>query len=106
MRQGLDGLIYLVTQSEDGGLFMTALILSNSDSDRPIAGAVSFILVHEKLVTIRYISAIADNLVAGTLRVVIGTRILGVVGVQNLHDDMKTEGKAYQTLLCVEGEAA
>lgn len=59
----------------------------------------------QQQVTIRYIAAISDNLVAGTLRVVIDTRVLGVVGVQNLHDDMKTEGKAYQTLLCVEGEA-
>jgi SPP1 family predicted phage head-tail adaptor len=60
----------------------------------------------QQQVTIRYISAISDNLVAATLRVLVGTRILNVVGIQNLHYDMKTEGKAYQTLLCVEGEAA
>lgn len=60
----------------------------------------------QQQVTIRYISALSDNKVAATYRVVIGARILNVVGVQNLHDDMKTEGKAFQTLLCVEGEAA
>ncbi len=41
--------------SEDGGLFMTALILANSDSDRPVADVVTFVLAREKLVTIRYI---------------------------------------------------
>ncbi|HEX3808363.1 MAG TPA: magnesium transporter CorA family protein [Rhizomicrobium sp.] len=41
--------------SEDGGIFMTALILSHTDSDRPVAGVVTFVLAHEKLITIRYI---------------------------------------------------
>lgn len=59
----------------------------------------------QQMVTIRYIAALADNDFATTLRVLIGTRILNLTGVTNLHDDMKTAGKAYQTLLCVEGEA-
>src|SRR5690606_11519262 len=29
---------------EDGGIFMTAQVLSNTDSDRPIADVVSFVL--------------------------------------------------------------
>jgi len=41
--------------SEDGGVFMTALVLSNADSDRPIADVVTFVLAREKLITIRYI---------------------------------------------------
>ena len=40
---------------EDGGFFMTALILSQSDTDRPLADVVSFVLAHEKLITVRYI---------------------------------------------------
>jgi magnesium transporter len=41
--------------SEDGGAFMTALVLSNADSDRPIADVVTFVLARDKLITIRYI---------------------------------------------------
>lgn len=41
--------------SEDGGLFMTALILSNSGTEKPVAGVVTFVLAREKLITIRYI---------------------------------------------------
>jgi len=40
---------------EDDGIFMTALILANSESDTPRADVVTFVLAHEKLVTIRYI---------------------------------------------------
>jgi len=40
---------------EDGGVFMTALVLANSDSDRPVADVVTFVLAREKLITIRYI---------------------------------------------------
>ena len=41
--------------SEDGGVFMTALVLSQADSDRPIADVVTFVLARDKLITIRYI---------------------------------------------------
>lgn len=41
--------------NEDGGVFMTALVLSQADSDRPIADVVTFVLARDKLVTIRYI---------------------------------------------------
>ena len=41
--------------SEDGGLFMTALVLSNTDSERPGADVVTFVLAREKLITLRYI---------------------------------------------------
>jgi SPP1 family predicted phage head-tail adaptor len=60
----------------------------------------------QQKVTIRYIGAIADNAVAAAMRVIIGSRTMNVSGIQNLHDDMKTEGKAFQALYCVEGEAA
>ncbi len=41
--------------SEDGGLFMTALVLANSESERPVADVVTFVLARDRLVTIRYI---------------------------------------------------
>jgi len=41
--------------SEDGGLFMTALILANSGTEKPVADVVTFILAREKLITLRYI---------------------------------------------------
>jgi magnesium transporter len=39
---------------EDGGYFMTALLLGNSDTDHPVADVVTFVLAREKLITIRY----------------------------------------------------
>ncbi len=36
-------------------MFMTALVLSKADSDRPVADVVTFVLAREKLITIRYI---------------------------------------------------
>jgi magnesium transporter len=41
--------------TEDGGVFMTALVLSQADSDRPIADVVTFVLARDTLITIRYI---------------------------------------------------
>jgi magnesium transporter len=40
---------------EDGGIFMTAIVLANTDGDRPISDVVSFVLAHERLITVRYI---------------------------------------------------
>ncbi|MBV9903018.1 MAG: magnesium transporter CorA family protein, partial [Alphaproteobacteria bacterium] len=40
---------------EDGGIFLTTLILSNMETDSPVADVVSFVLTQDKLVTIRYI---------------------------------------------------
>lgn len=39
---------------EGDGLFMTALVLSNSGTESPVAGVVSFVLIRNTLVTIRY----------------------------------------------------
>ena len=41
--------------SEDGGLFMTGMILANSGTEKPVADVVTFILVREKLITLRFI---------------------------------------------------
>lgn len=40
---------------EEGGLFMTAPVLANTDSERPGADVVTFVLAREKLITLRYI---------------------------------------------------
>jgi magnesium transporter len=40
---------------EDGGIFLTALVLSNVETDNPVADVVSFVLTQDKLVTIRFI---------------------------------------------------
>jgi len=40
---------------EDGALFLTAMILSNAETDSPAADVVSFVLTQDKLVTVRYI---------------------------------------------------
>ncbi|HEY2070793.1 MAG TPA: magnesium/cobalt transporter CorA [Rhizomicrobium sp.] len=40
---------------EEGGTFMTALILTNADTDNFSADVVTFVLAHDRLITIRYI---------------------------------------------------
>jgi magnesium transporter len=40
---------------EGAGTFMTATVLANSDTEQPIADVVSFILVRDKLITLRFI---------------------------------------------------
>jgi len=40
---------------EDDGIFMTGLVLSNTETERPVADVVTFVLARDKLVTVRYI---------------------------------------------------
>lgn len=40
--------------AEAGAIFMTATVMSRMDSDLPLAGPVTFILIGERLVTLRY----------------------------------------------------
>ena len=40
---------------EEGGVFMTALILQNAETDQFSADVVTFVLAHDRLITIRYI---------------------------------------------------
>lgn len=40
--------------AENGGIYMTALVLANSGTENPVAGVVTFALVHNTLITIRY----------------------------------------------------
>lgn len=55
-------------------------------------------------VTIRFQSSLADTTLAAKNRVKFGTRIYNIKAVKNLSDDMKTEGRVFQQLLCTEGE--
>lgn len=54
--------------------------------------------------TIRYQSSLADTTVAAKARVKLGTRLFNILASKNLNDDMKTEGKVYQLLYCVEAQ--
>ena len=40
---------------EEANLFMTAMVLAQTDTDLPTAGAITFVLTPDRLVTIRYI---------------------------------------------------
>jgi len=40
--------------AENGGVYMTALVLANSGTESPVAGVVTFVLVRNTLITIRY----------------------------------------------------
>jgi magnesium transporter len=40
--------------AENGALFMTALVLANSGTESPVAGVVTFALIRNTLITIRY----------------------------------------------------
>lgn len=39
---------------EDGALFMTVMIPAQSETDSPVVGPVTFVLMHDRVVTIRY----------------------------------------------------
>ncbi len=57
-------------------------------------------------ITIRYQSTLKDTTQAAKLRIKNGARLYNIQSVRNLADDMKTEGTAYQQLLCTEGAPA
>lgn len=58
----------------------------------------------DAVITIRYQAGLADTTTAAKCRVKFGSRYLNIKFSKNLHDDMKTEGTAYQQLFCTEGE--
>ncbi|WP_419319834.1 magnesium transporter CorA family protein [Caulobacter sp. ErkDOM-E] len=49
---------------EDGGTFMTATVLVNADGDLPTAAPVTFVLVGQRLITIRYVEPRAFSVFA------------------------------------------
>lgn len=53
---------------------------------------------------VRYQSTLADTTTTASRRLVLGSRIYNIKAVLNLDDDLKSEGKRYQRLLCTEGE--
>lgn len=56
-------------------------------------------------ITIRFQSSLSDTTLAAKNRVKFGTRYYSIKAVKNLSDDMKTEGRAFQMLLCTEEQA-
>lgn len=57
-------------------------------------------------IVIRYQSGLANTLNGAKYRVSYDGRLWNVLGVLNLADDMKNEGKEFQKLFCVEGDAS
>ncbi|MGL6349726.1 MAG: phage head closure protein [Aeromonas sp.] len=55
-------------------------------------------------VTIRWRSELVDTNLAAKYRLKVGARLYNVQAVRNLESSMKLEGKAFQMLLCTEGE--
>src|SRR5579872_3909968 len=47
---------------EGPAVYMTALLLANSETDHPVADAVTFVLTHENLITLRYVDPTAFRL--------------------------------------------
>jgi head-tail adaptor len=57
-------------------------------------------------IVIRYQSNLSANQTTGKYKVVFGSKTMNILGIKNLYKDLKTEGKDYQELVCVEGELA
>ena len=49
---------------EDGAVFMTAQLITNSGGETPISAPVTFVLAGERLITIRYVEPTAFKIVA------------------------------------------
>lgn len=57
-------------------------------------------------ILIRYQASLSDTTTAARNRVAVGTRLYNIAAVRNLSDDLKTEGRYFQQLLCMEGQPA
>ena len=57
-------------------------------------------------ITIRYRADMSSTAEAAKNRDRLGSRIYNIQAVRNLADDLKTEGRDFQQLLCSEGEAS
>lgn len=77
---------------------------SNKWTESLTGGRLSNTLVYS--IIIRYQSSLANNQTTGKYKVVFGSKTMNILGIKNLYKDLKTEGKDYQELSCVEGELA
>lgn len=57
-------------------------------------------------VTVRYQTTLANTLNGAKYRLKFGDRLYNILAVMNLADDLKFEGKAYQKIICTEGETS
>ncbi|WP_246724933.1 phage head closure protein [Rhizobium ruizarguesonis] len=77
----------------------------------PMAGREIYVSAQQQSrvdarILIRYRSDLSDTTTAARNRVQVDSRIYNIAAVRNLRDDLKTEGKDFQQLLCVEGQPA
>ncbi len=86
-------------------------LLSLWASVEPMAGREIYVSAQQQSrvdarMTIRYQSALSDTTAAARNRVVVGSRTYNIAAVRNLAADLKTEGRDFQQLLCMEGQAS
>lgn len=75
----------------------------------PMAGREIYVSAQQQSrvdsrILIRYRSDLSDTTTAARNRVKVGNRFYNIAAVKNLADDLKTEGKVFQQLLCMEGQ--
>lgn len=70
--------------------------------------ALSDAQLHSRItskITVRYQAALKNTATAAKYRVSYDSRVFSVKYIKNLAEDMKSEGKAYQVLMCEENDA-
>ncbi|WP_261337901.1 phage head closure protein [Rhizobium leguminosarum] len=77
----------------------------------PMAGREIYVSAQQQSrvdarILIRYRSELSDTTTASRNRVQVDSRFYNIAAVRNLSDDLKTEGKDFQQLLCMEGQPA
>ncbi|WP_017993829.1 phage head closure protein [Rhizobium leguminosarum] len=77
----------------------------------PMAGREIYVSAQQQSrvdarILIRYRSDLSDTTTASRNRVQVDSRFYNIAAVRNLSDDLKTEGKDFQQLLCMEGQPA
>ncbi|MGO6851598.1 phage head closure protein [Rhizobium beringeri] len=77
----------------------------------PMAGREIYVSAQQQSrvdarILIRYRSDLSDTTTAARNRVKVDNRLYNIAAVKNLADDLKTEGKDFQQLLCMEGQPA
>lgn len=71
--------------------------------ERPAQGALSS-RASVKM-TIRWLEGLKDTALTGLYRVTFDSRTFPIIGIRNLSADLKTEGRNFQELMCVENDA-
>lgn len=77
----------------------------------PMAGREIYVSAQQQSrvdtrILMRYQAGLSDTTSAARNRIVVGSRTYNIAAVRNLSSDLKTEGKEFQQLLCMEGQPA